>query len=373
MTSIPVSFVSPLLAEVRDVNIAVPGTYEPGKQVNLIARFSSSMDVFPSKQRPKRFAIIGSNGREVWYLLKGHEDLRLDQRVVQLFSLINSFIPEEMPRIVTDFILPLSPKVGLIQWIPGSDTMFKLIREFRTARGMQTDAELRLIGSKSIAKIDFLRPIHRLELLTEVSKETPATVLASIMWLKASTAETWVRRVSTFSRTSGLMSVVGYLLGIGDRHTSNIMIHKYSGSVIHVDFGDCFESAKERLLFPELIPFRLTRFMVKAFGPSGIDGAFRKSCLDMIRLIRAKREVIISVLEIFAHAPLVRSKSNKASGISEDEYVAEITARINDKIIGMDFDSDHPLSPEEQVSMLIRAATDMYHMAHLFHGWKPLW
>jgi hypothetical protein len=39
----------------------------------------------------------------------------------------------------------------------------------------------------------------------------------------------------------------------------------------------------------------------------------------------------------------------------------------------MDFDSDHPLSPEEQVSMLIGAATDMYNMAHLFHGWKPLW
>jgi FKBP12-rapamycin complex-associated protein len=169
------------------------------------------------------------------------------------------------------------------------------------------------------------------------------------------------------------MSVVGYLLGIGDRHTSNIMIHKFSGSVIHVDFGDCFESAKERQLFPELIPFRLTRFMVKAFGPSGIDGAFRRSCIDMIKLIRAKREVILSVLEIFAHAPIVRSMSNRRSGIEEDEYVARITARINDKIIGMDFDSDHPLSPEEQVSMLIGAATDMYNMAHLFHGWKPLW
>jgi FKBP12-rapamycin complex-associated protein len=373
MTSIPLHFVSPLLADVRDVNIAVPGTYEPGKPVTMIARFSTSMDVFPSKQRPKRFAIIGSDGHEVWYLLKGHEDIRLEQRVVQLFSLLNSFIPAEMPQIVTDFILPLSPMVGLIQWIPGSDTMFKLIREFRATRGIQTDAELRMLGGKSIAKIDSLRPIHRLELLGEVSRETPSTVLASIMWLKAPNSETWVRRVSTFSRTSGLMSVVGYLLGIGDRHPSNIMIHKYSGSVIHVDFGDCFESAKERVLFPELIPFRLTRFMVKAFGPSGIDGAFRRSCVNMIKLIRAKREVILSVLEIFAHAPLMRSMSNKRSGIDEDEYVARITMRVNEKIMGMDFDSDHPLSPEEQVSMLIGAATDMYHMAHLFHGWKPLW
>ena len=378
MNSIPLKFVAPTLAEIKDVDIAVPGTYSPGMPINTIARFASSMDVFPSKQRPKRFAIIGKDGREFWYLLKGREDLRLDQRFVQLFELINSFIPAEMPKIVTNFIMPLSPKTGVIQWVPGSDTMFKLIREYRSARGISTDLELKSMCSKSIVKLDALRPIQRLEILKEVAVETPDTVLADIMWLKAPNSETWVKRMCTFSRTSGLMSVVGYLLGLGDRHTSNIMIHKFTGSVIHVDFGDCFEISKERVLFPELIPFRLTRFIVKAFGPSGIDGAFRKSCLDMISLLRGRREDIMSVLEIFAHAPVVRNVSEPTdkqdtSSNDEDENVARVISRVNDKIIGLDFESRVPLTQEDQVSELINAATDMYKMAHLYHGWKPLW
>jgi hypothetical protein len=49
---------------------------------------------------------------------------------------------------------------------------------------------------------------------------------------------------------------VGYILGLGDRHPSNIMMHKHTGKVIHIDFGDCFEVAIKREKFPEKIPFR---------------------------------------------------------------------------------------------------------------------
>jgi len=39
------------------------------------------------------------------------------------------------------------------------------------------------------------------------------------------------------------MSVVGYILGLGDRHPSNIMLQRDSGKIVHIDFGDCFEVA----------------------------------------------------------------------------------------------------------------------------------
>ena len=35
---------------------------------------------------------------------------------------------------------------------------------------------------------------------------------------------------------------VGYLLGLGDRHPSNLMLDRYSGKLLHIDFGDCFEA-----------------------------------------------------------------------------------------------------------------------------------
>jgi len=36
--------------------------------------------------------IVGNNGREYQFLLKGHEDLRQDERVMQLFGLVNSLL-----------------------------------------------------------------------------------------------------------------------------------------------------------------------------------------------------------------------------------------------------------------------------------------
>jgi phosphatidylinositol kinase/protein kinase (PI-3 family) len=60
------------------------------------------------------------------------------------------------------------------------------------------------------------------------------------------------------------MSMVGYILGLGDRHPSNLMLHRITGKILHIDFGDCFEVAMTRDKFPEKIPFRLTRMLVNA-------------------------------------------------------------------------------------------------------------
>lgn len=36
------------------------------------------------------------------------------------------------------------------------------------------------------------------------------------------------------------MSMVGYILGLGDRHPSNFMLQRLTGKIVHIDFGDCF-------------------------------------------------------------------------------------------------------------------------------------
>ena len=46
------------------------------------------------------------------------------------------------------------------------------------------------------------------------------------------------------------MSMVGYILGLGDRHPSNLMLDRVSGKIIHIDFGDCFEVAMQRDKYP---------------------------------------------------------------------------------------------------------------------------
>ena len=120
--------------------------------------------------------------------------------------------------------------------------------------------------------------IQSLESIRYIMKTTVSNDLRDMIWLKAPDAESWVKHIISFSKTTGLMSIVGYIIGLGDRHPLNIMIQRSTGKVIHVDFGDCFEVTRERVQFAETVPFRLTRMMISVLGPPSIDGSFRKTC-----------------------------------------------------------------------------------------------
>lgn len=99
--------------------------------------------------------------------------------------------------------------------------------------------------------------------------------------------------------------MVGYILGLGDRHLSNIMLDQLSGHVLHIDFGDCFEVAIHRDAFPETVPFRLTRMLVRAMGVSRIEGNFRTTCEAVMGVLRTHECSVMAVFEAFIHDPLL--------------------------------------------------------------------
>ena len=101
------------------------------------------------------------------------------------------------------------------------------------------------------------------------------------------------------------MSMVGYILGLGDRHPSNLMLDRKSGKILHIDFGDCFEVAMKREKFPEKVPFRLTRMLIKALEVSGIEGTFRITCENVMRVLRTNQDSLIAILAAFVHDPLI--------------------------------------------------------------------
>ena len=46
---------------------------------------------------------------------------------------------------------------------------------------------------------------------------------------------TWFERRLAYTRSVAVSSMVGYILGLGDRHTSNILIDEHTAEVIHMD------------------------------------------------------------------------------------------------------------------------------------------
>lgn len=129
--------------------------------------------------------------------------------------------------------------------------------------------------------------------------------LYRVLWLKSQNSEHWMERRATYTRSLAVNSMVGHILGLGDRHPSNVLIERQTGKVVHIDFGDCFEIAMLREKFPEKVPFRLTRMLTHAMEVSGIQGSFKKTCEISMRVLRDNKESLMAVLEAFVYDPLI--------------------------------------------------------------------
>lgn len=55
---------------------------------------------------------------------------------------------------------------------------------------------------------------------------------------------TWLLRRSAYTRSVAVTSMVGHVLGIGDRHGGNILLHTGTAQVVHIDLGIAFEQVR---------------------------------------------------------------------------------------------------------------------------------
>ena len=310
LTLLELQHVSPKLLEAKDLELALPGTYQAGAPLVRIRSFAATMTVIASKQRPRKLTIHGSDGSTHAFLLKGHEDLRQDERVMQLFGLVNTLLSTDRDTSNKDLtiqrysVVPLSPNSGLISWVAQCDTLHALIKEYREARKILLNIEHRLMLQMA-PDYDALPVLNKLEVFEHTMENTNGHDLARVLWLRSRNAEHWLLRRTTYTRSLAVMSVVGYILGLGDRHPSNLMLDRLTGKILHIDFGDCFEVAVHREKFPEKIPFRLTRMLVTAMEVSGIEGNFRSTCESVISMLRNNKDSVLAMLEAFVHDPLI--------------------------------------------------------------------
>jgi serine/threonine-protein kinase ATR len=84
-------------------------------------------------------------------------------------------------------------------------------------------------------------------------------------------ATSWFASRLAYSSTVATMSMIGYIVGLGDRHGENILFDEKSGDCIHVDLNCLFEKGQS-FEVPERVPFRLTHNIIDAMGISGYEG-----------------------------------------------------------------------------------------------------
>ncbi|KKF92485.1 Phosphatidylinositol 3-kinase tor2 [Ceratocystis platani] len=327
VTTLELAYCSPKLLEAKDLDLAVPGTYRSGQPITHIQSFDTVVTVINSKQRPRKLHINGSDGVASPFLLKGHEDIRQDERVMQLFGLCNTLLTNDSECYKRHLMIqrypaiPLSQNSGLLGWVPNSDTLHVLIREYRESRKILLNIEHRIMLQMA-PDYDNLTLMQKVEVFSYALDNTTGQDLYRVLWLKSKSSEAWLERRTNYTRSLGVMSMVGYILGLGDRHPSNLMLDRVTGKIIHIDFGDCFEVAMKREKYPERVPFRLTRMLTYAMEVSNIEGSFRITCEHVMRVLRDNKESVMAVLEAFVHDPLLTwrlTNTNSPAGPFQSE------------------------------------------------------
>uniref|UniRef100_A0A4W3HU56 DNA-dependent protein kinase catalytic subunit n=1 Tax=Callorhinchus milii TaxID=7868 RepID=A0A4W3HU56_CALMI len=254
--------------------LEIPGQYD-GKCKPLpeyhakITGFDERVKVMSSIRKPKRLIIRGNDEKEYPFLVKGGEDLRQDQRIEQLFEVMNIILSRDAAcsqrslQLKTYQVIPMTSRLGLIEWLDNTCTL----KDFLSSN------------------------------ITEETQSRRAFIKMS------TTPEAFLALRSHFASSHALMCISHWILGIGDRHLSNFMVNLETGGMVGIDFGHAFGSATQFLPVPELMPFRLTRQILNLMLPMKESGLIRSIMVHGLRAFRLDPDLLLSTMDIFVKEP----------------------------------------------------------------------
>ncbi|XP_066926510.1 serine/threonine-protein kinase SMG1-like [Clytia hemisphaerica] len=330
--------VSPILSSSKFELIPLPGIECSNEQMISLKCFAQEIHILPTKTKPKKLIMLGHDNQRYPYLFKGLEDLHLDERIMQFLEICNHMFAKtdrsgEKAFVARHYsVTPLGPRSGLIQWVDGATPLFSLYRRWQNREAASVTL-LKTQGDKQTAQPPtimrptdlFFNKINPLfkekgidiqssrkewplpllrKTLAELSNDTPCDLLSREFWTSSINAANWWKIIQTYTHSVAVMSIIGYIIGLGDRHLDNILVDLTSGEVVHIDYNVCFEKGK-LLRVPERVPFRMTQNMQDALGVTGVEGVFRASCEAIMTTLRQGRETLLTLLEAFVYDPLV--------------------------------------------------------------------
>lgn len=388
-----------------------------------IQEFERRARVCNGLSKPLRVICVGSDGKSYPQIVKGRDDLRGDAVMEQVFSILNHLLQKDAEAAGRSLhiriyrIIPLSPFSGIMQFVQNTKQLKEVLVEKEKTRsgGVRVSLHERY-RPKDMKHESILSSCFRYK--KEKGMPKVSQYLATC-WPKFQPvfrhffieqwpdAGEWFSHQLKYSRSVAVMSFVGFIMGLGDRHLSNVLLDVHSGEVVHIDFGIAFEQGK-MLPTPEQMPFRLTRDIVDGFGIAGVEGVFRRCSEITLEVMRRNKDVLLTVMEVLLHDPMfnwaltpeeVLKEQSGISGSDEehfeddakDEFSGESVIdavarnvnlnvngsreaqralhRIAEKLDGLE--GTERLSVEAHVARLVDEAQAFHIISSVFPGWCP--
>ena len=385
---------------------------------DLIVGFESTFRITQTGlHRPKIVNCIGETGRRYKQLVKGEDDIRQDSVIQLVFSTVNRLLGGSGAlKITTYSVVPLSPTSGVLEWVLNTEPFGDFLVDSRSGGSSGISAHSKYFpgawGNNLCRSHLRFAPVNgKLAAFQEICKRFPPAFRFFFQERFGHSVSAWFAARQNYTRSCAASSMVGHILGIGDRHTHNILISNKTGGVVHIDFGIVFEQGKV-LTTPETIPFRLTRDIVDGMGVCGVEGLFSKSCSDVLRVLRENNSTLLTVLDVITNDPLYKflvspvqkRKAQARDGADDDEEgdgihrqdegegmdgqgtaeeeeeeeeedsndaASRALTKIGNKLRGFEENTPEQLSIEGQVQLLINEARSEDNLSRLYFGWAP--
>lgn len=398
-----------------------------GTDQMFLSSFNEVVDVASSKAKPKTISFRTVCGKTVKFLCKQEKDgdLRKDARLMEFNTTVNRLLTEDPEgckrnlRLRTYAVVCLNEECGILEWVNHTDCLRALIHKAH----LYWQDVFPVLSYKDIAD-----PI--VEIQTKSDDDLARMMVAYSALLKKNEYKpcfhrwfleqfpdptAWREARANFVHSAAVWSAVGHVIGLGDRHTENILIDVTNGEMVHVDF-DCLFDKGLSLQRPEIVPFRLTPNLVDAMGVTGVEGTYRRTLEVTLSVLRENKDTLLSVLEPFLRDPTVswgrsgraqRSMEASAAASSitttggkagrdhENKEANEMLMKISQRLdgvyniqhphrerllkaahkpvkgIGVSKEEMLPLSVQGQVHRLIDEATAPENLVQMYIGWQP--
>ncbi|NXP10247.1 ATM kinase, partial [Thinocorus orbignyianus] len=385
-----------------EIKVDPTGLYE---NLVTIMSFKPEFRLAGGLNLPKIIDCVGSDGKERRQLVKGRDDLRQDAVMQQVFQMCNTLLQqntETRKRKLTIRrykVVPLSQRSGVLEWCSGTTPIGEFLVNAEEGAHKRYRPKDYSVYDCQKAMMDAQKK-HFEEKYNIFMKvcENFQPVFRYFCMEKFLDPAVWFEKRLAYTRSVATSSIVGYILGLGDRHVQNILIDEQTAELVHIDLGVAFEQGKI-LPTPETVPFRLTRDIVDGMGITGVEGVFRRCCEKTMAVMRNSQEALLTIVEVLLYDPLfdwtmnplkalylqqrpedeadISSSLNtdpqeckrKASDDQSFNKVAErVLMRLQEKLKGVE--EGTVLSVGGQVNLLIQQAMDPKNLSRLFPGWK---
>ncbi|XP_077468061.1 serine-protein kinase ATM [Stigmatopora argus] len=356
---------------------------------------------------PKIIDCVGSDGKSRRQLVKGKDDLRQDAVMQQVFGMCSMLLQRNADtrkrklNIRRYKVVPFSQCSGVLEWCSGTVPLGEFLADpvkgaHKRFRPQDVSS---LVCRKKMMEAQALKFDDKLHAYLEVCKIFKPVFRYFCMERFLDPA-VWMEKRLAYTRSVATSSIVGYIVGLGDRHIQNILIDEQTAELVHIDLGVAFEQGKI-LPTPETVPFRLSRDIVDGMGMTGVEGVFRRCCEKTMGVMRSSQEALLTIVEVLLYDPLFDWTMNplKAFNLQHDEQ-QELNATLGSAIGGDAFDNHHKHSDSQnfnkvaervllrlqdklkgveggtvlcvsgQVNLLIQQAMDPKNLSRLFPGWQ---